>query len=127
MEKNSLRYYRKRARFTQESLAEETGFGASTIGNIETGKTTASKEFWDAMAKALRISSQDLQAPLISMPGNSEPLRYEDVSVVREEAEPPYGDTHHLEEWKQRALNAEAKLDALTAAMEALLNQFRRH
>ena len=62
---NSLRYYRKRARFTQESLAEKTGFGASTIGNVETGKTTASKDFWDAMAKALRVSPESLQVPLI--------------------------------------------------------------
>lgn len=122
---NSVRYYRKKAGFTLKGLAEKSGLAHSTIGNVETGVSNPGPEFIQKISEVLNISAEELMAPPPIPPGNHEKISYGvrpfehqgEAYLVREEPSES--------NWERRALNAEAKLDALTAAMEALLNRFK--
>lgn len=48
-----VKEFRKRARFTQENLAEYTNFSVQHIGNIETGRKRASLDAIIGIAEAL--------------------------------------------------------------------------
>lgn len=52
----NLKSLRKDAGFTQESLAEASGVGASTIGNFETGRANMSDEMLRKIAEILNTT-----------------------------------------------------------------------
>jgi transcriptional regulator with XRE-family HTH domain len=68
----SLSHYRKRAKLTQEQLAEAIRVEVATVSRYETGATLPSLVTLEAMATLLRVSIADLlaeNAPLQSDEG----------------------------------------------------------
>ncbi len=60
---NRLKDLRKNAGLTLAELAKRTGYGVSTINNLENGRTTASDALLKKLATALGTTPADLVAP----------------------------------------------------------------
>ena len=73
-----LRIARKARKMTLDELAAASGVGASTIGNIETGRAKPSEEMLQRLAKALRMQIDEIRAP-------------EGFGLVLKESATPYG------------------------------------
>lgn len=56
-----LKQLRKRAGLTLAELGRLTGFGKSTIGNFENGKTEASPEFLKTLAEFFKVTEQEIR------------------------------------------------------------------
>jgi len=56
----TIRKYRKRAKITQEKLAEKSDLHPVYIGEVERGEETASVEALLRIAKALRVRLRDI-------------------------------------------------------------------
>jgi len=121
---NSLRHYRKKAKLTLKKLAEKAGVGTSTIGHVETGKLKASEDFWQKVSTVLGVSVELL---MVSSPDESAQKSVTPYGQPRSEHQ---GKSHLMREeppesnWERRARTAEAKLDAMEAAIHSLLKQF---
>ncbi|MFB5663784.1 helix-turn-helix domain-containing protein [Alteribacillus sp. HJP-4] len=57
-----LRSFRKLKGFTQVSLAEKMGISVTVLGQVERGSRVPDKVFLDKAARALQISTRDLQS-----------------------------------------------------------------
>ncbi len=66
-----------------------------------------------------------LQSPPIGLPGIAEDPALSRPGFSHQGNAERIKEDHPESHWERRALNAEAKLEALTAAMEALLNRFK--
>ncbi len=55
-----LREERKRSRLTQEELARISGVGRVSIARLETGVSRAKPETTEKLARALKVSPEDL-------------------------------------------------------------------
>jgi DNA-binding XRE family transcriptional regulator len=60
---NPIKVWREYRGLTQQQLAEATGISASYLSQIETNKRTGTKEVLLAIAKALKISLDDIVIP----------------------------------------------------------------
>ena len=58
--KFNLRYIREREGFTQSELAEKVGISQAALSNYENGKDRPSVDVCAKMAKALKVSIDDL-------------------------------------------------------------------
>ena len=75
---NSLKYHREKQKLSLAKLAGLSGYGKSTIGNFETGRTEASNDFIDKMCAVLRLSKSELL---------SSPITPSEINLVKEEAD----------------------------------------
>jgi transcriptional regulator with XRE-family HTH domain len=72
----NLSHYRKRARLTQEQLAEAIQVEVATVSRYETGVTLPSLVTLESMAASLRVSIADLLAEKNPLPSDeSEQVR----------------------------------------------------
>lgn len=58
---NYIRFWRNRARLTQQELAEKTAIYQSTVARLESGKQLASIDMMDRIAQALCVTIDQLQ------------------------------------------------------------------
>lgn len=58
-----IRAYRKLKGFTQEGFAKELDVSVSVLGEIERGNRLPTEDFIERIAKALKISIEDLTPP----------------------------------------------------------------
>ena len=124
--KNSLRSYRKKAKFTLKDLAAKAGVGTSTIGHVETGHLIPSDDFWEKVSAVLGVSKEFLQTPPLPESGKPKATTYGFSRPITENESHMTREELPESNWERRARTAEAKLDALEAAMESLLKQFRK-
>ena len=79
-----IAYYRKKAGYSQEGLAERLGVSRQAISKWETGEATPDAERIIVLAAALGISTDTL------LLGKEEPERpYTEAETVRQPAPPP--------------------------------------
>ncbi|MDD5349483.1 MAG: helix-turn-helix transcriptional regulator [Chthoniobacteraceae bacterium] len=123
--KSALRFYRKKAGFTLDSLAKKSGIGRSTIGHVETGHLAPSDDFLEKISKTLGVSIENL----VNFPPSSSEKT--EVAPCVGAGSVDQGNHSNIQEssienWQERALRAETRLEVLITAMQALLNEFKQ-
>ena len=89
-----MKRIRKAKGLTLQELADLSGVGRSTIGNIETGRFGGGQESLEPLARALGVTVQELQQPVSAPP----PLNYQ---MPEESPEPSDEEFEAMRQWAQ--------------------------
>jgi len=82
-----LRKHRQKAGLTQTALAEKIGYSPSTVGSVERGQLTPSKDFLEACEKALGLLDGELLAHWPAISGAGRPKWFQAWQPHEEQAE----------------------------------------